>query len=346
MTDTRGTDGLPSQSVRATTRQALLTGFALTIPLFVTLLVVGVVVNSLSNVLDPVVTFAFEMSGSRLQPSETPPYLLKLIALVVLLVTVFCIGFVAERRSGQGRVEAMVDAAIKRIPGVGSLYTSFDEMSQMLLDSDTQSFQEVVLVEHPTADSYTVAFVTASTPPEIEQATGNSEMVTLFMPMAPNPVMGGHVVHVPVERVYDVDMTVEEGVRSIVTSGVAIGESGTQLSLGGEGTPADTAHLPRAGHHAGGDHREPTPRTGSPDRESAYTDEIDPENASTPDGVARTEREESVGDEATHHRDLDRPEGTIGDDTDHPAAFDQPDGILGSDTDTPSDIESGEEEQN
>jgi len=339
-------DRLPSPSVRATARQALLTGFALTIPLFVTLLVIGFVVNSLSNVLDPVVGFVFQLSGSRLQPSETPPYLLKLIALVVLLVTVFCIGFVAERRSGRGRIEAMFDATIERIPGVGSLYTSFDEMSQMLLDSDTQSFQEVVLVEHPTPDSYTIAFVTASTPSKIETATGHEEMVTLFMPMAPNPVMGGHVVHVPVERVYDVDMTVEEGIRSIVTSGVAIGESGEGVSLGASGAAVASSYPPQSGYHAGGDHREPTPRTGVRDRASAYSDDIDPEHARTPDEIARTDRDEPVGDGADHHKDLERPDGTIGDETDHPAAFDQEDGTIGSETGTPSEIESAGDGQN
>ncbi|WP_324662245.1 DUF502 domain-containing protein [Haloarcula sediminis] len=232
MADMRGTDHIPTSSVRATARQALLTGFALTIPVFVTLLVIGFVVNALSNVLDPVVTFAFQLSGSRLEASETPAALVKLIAVVVLLVSVFCIGLVAERRSGQGRIESVFDATMERIPGVGSLYTSFDEMSKMLLDSDTQSFQEVVLVEHPTPESYTVAFVTASTPDAIEHATGNDEMVTVFIPMAPNPVMGGHVVHLPTSKVHDVDMTVEEGLRSIVTSGVAIGDTDDPAVVG------------------------------------------------------------------------------------------------------------------
>jgi uncharacterized membrane protein len=50
-------------------------------------------------------------------------------------------------------------------------------------------------------------------------------MTTLYLPMAPNPVMGGHVIHVPIERVCDVDMSVEEGVQSIVTSGVAVDET-------------------------------------------------------------------------------------------------------------------------
>ena len=331
--------------VKAAAKRALLTGFALTIPIFVTLLVIGFVVNSLSNILDPVVLFAFELTGSRLQQGDTPAYLLKLVALTVLLVSVFCIGFVAERRSGSSRIESVFDAMIKRIPGIGSLYTSFDEMSEMLLDSDTQSFQEVVLVEHPTPDSYTVAFVTASTPAAIEDATGNEEMVTLFMPMAPNPVMGGHVVHVPTERVYDVDMTVEEGIRSIVTSGVAIGEGGEPKLGETPDTPAPE-YPPRSQFRPGEEGRDPVPPAGSTDREAAYRADIDPANAETPTSVARQGREGTVGDETDRPEDFDRESETLGDETAHPDEFDQSGGGVGPESGTPSDIETEEKEQN
>jgi uncharacterized membrane protein len=246
MTDSSRGERFGPAAVRTTVRQAFLTGVALTIPLFVTVLVVGFVVNTLSNVLDPVVAFTFRLGGSGLTPAETPTYLVKLVAAGVVVLTVLAVGLVAEQRSGPGRIEAAFDATMERIPGVGSIYTSFDEMSQMLLDSDTQSFQEVVLVEHPTSESYTVAFITANTPAEIERATGNDEMTTLFMPMAPNPVMGGHVVHVPTSRVYDVDMTVEEGLRSIVTSGVAIGDTEDEAVFD---TPGSEAATPPPGPH-------------------------------------------------------------------------------------------------
>jgi uncharacterized membrane protein len=49
-------------------------------------------------------------------------------------------------------------------------------------------------------------------------------MVSMFLPLAPNPVTGGLLTYVPESNVYDIDMTVEEGVRSILTSGVATGE--------------------------------------------------------------------------------------------------------------------------
>lgn len=348
--------------VKTAAKRALLTGFALTIPIFVTLLVIGFVVNFLSNVLDPVVIFAFEATGSGLRQDNTSAYLLKFVALAVLLVTIFCIGFVSERRSGSSRVEAVFDATIQRIPGIGSIYTSFNEMSEMLLDSDTQSFQEVVLVEHPTPESYTVAFVTASTPESIEVATDSAEMVTVFMPMAPNPVMGGHVVHVPTERVYDVDMTVEEGIRSIVTSGVAIGESGVSPTLDQVPDDAEVHYPPQGQYHPGTGDRTPTPHTEWTDREAAYAEDIDPENAETPDSIARRRRDETVGDDTVHPDELDRESatlgdntqrpdeldresGTLGDDTKHPDELDRAEGTVGSETATPTDIESDEKEQ-
>ena len=80
------------------------------------------------------------------------------------------------------------------------------------------------LVEFPNKGTYAFAFLTAETPDVVREGVGESEgMITVFLPMAPNPVMGGYVLHVAEEHVFDVDMTVEEGIQSIVTSGVATG---------------------------------------------------------------------------------------------------------------------------
>jgi uncharacterized membrane protein len=50
-------------------------------------------------------------------------------------------------------------------------------------------------------------------------------MVSVFMPMAPNPFMGGFVLHVAADRVHDVDMSVEEGIQAVVSSGIAVDEN-------------------------------------------------------------------------------------------------------------------------
>jgi uncharacterized membrane protein len=182
-------------------------------------MILAFVVNFILRTIRPAVTFVTARFGLG---ADLPSYLMESLAVFTLLALVFVVGLVAETRSGD-ELERVFDTAMARIPGIGSVYTSFNEMTDLLLSNDTQSFREVKLVEFPHSESYSIAFVTANSPPTIGDTTGHEDMTTLFMPLAPNPVMGGYVVHVPQDRVYDVDMTVEEGIRSIVTSGVATG---------------------------------------------------------------------------------------------------------------------------
>jgi len=214
-------DGIERVSPRQRLRSAFLTGFAVTIPLIVTLLVLGFVVNFLTNTVNPFVGVVNATFGTE----QLPELVIEGFVLAVALVSILFVGLVAELSPANGTIDRSVTQVISRIPGVGSLYRSVDEMSELLMNSDTESFQDVKLVEFPDENSYALAFVTADTPEVIETATGNGEMTTLYLPMAPNPVMGGHVIHVPIERVCDVEMSVEEGVQSIVTSGVAVDET-------------------------------------------------------------------------------------------------------------------------
>lgn len=200
-------------------RQAFVRGLALTVPVIVTLIVLTFALNFVASLMAPVVDAA-----NYVWPNlNVPAAVVQLVAVVTLLVIIFAVGIVAERTSGDHFADEF-DNFMASIPGLGSVYTSFSEMSDLLLDSDTDSFREVKLVEYPTDNSYAIAFLTADTPDVINDATTHEEMQTLFMPMAPNPVMGGFVIHVDEDQVYDVDLTVEEGIRSIVTSGVAIGQ--------------------------------------------------------------------------------------------------------------------------
>ncbi|MFB6172288.1 MAG: DUF502 domain-containing protein [Haloarculaceae archaeon] len=215
-------------SLRESVRRAFISGLALTIPALITLIVLTFALNFVASLLGPVAGVVNYVLPGR----DVAAVVLQLAALLTLLVVIFLVGVISERTSGD-RFADEFHSFMEAIPGIGSVYTSFNEMSELLLDSDTDSFQDVKLVEYPTDDSYAVAFLTAESPEAVTEATGHDEMETLFMPMAPNPVMGGFVVHVAADRVHDVDLTVEEGIRSIVTSGVATGAES------GPGVPGD-----------------------------------------------------------------------------------------------------------
>lgn len=204
-------------------RKSFIKGSAILLPLVVTLLVLAVVFGFIADAISPIVT---ALTGTALFESRAFVTLLTLLVFVLIVVG---IGFLSEYGSMGRELNEQFDEFMSSIPGIGSVYTSFNEVSEMLLDSDTDSFQEVKLVEYPGEDSYVVAFKTAETPEPIAEHTDNDDMITLFMPMAPNPVMGGFVIHVSRERVVDVDLTVEEGIRSIVTSGVAVSEDAPEI---------------------------------------------------------------------------------------------------------------------
>lgn len=219
----------PPPGTIETLRDAFIRGLAILLPLVVTLLIVSIALGFIAGAISPLVTAIVEIPGIESRTVVT------VVTLALFFALAVGVGLGAEYSSESGRIGAQFDAFMASIPGIGSLYNGFNEVSELLLDSDTDSFQEVKLVEYPTEGSYVVAFKTAETPERITSAAGGAQMVTLFVPMAPNPVMGGFVIHVERDRVADLDLTVEEGIRSVVTSGVAVGDgpmgSGSEAGL-------------------------------------------------------------------------------------------------------------------
>jgi uncharacterized membrane protein len=205
----------PSE-VSAFLKSAFVRGLAILLPLVVTVLILSFVLGFIAQTINPIVVALVGI------PFFHSRILVTLLTIAVFAAIVVAIGIGAEYGAAGGRVESQFDAFMTAIPGVGSIYRSFDEVSDLLLDSDTDSFRDVKLVEYPGEGSYVVAFKTADTPEPIRSEVDADGMETLFMPMAPNPVMGGFVIHVESDRVIDADLTVEEGIRSIVTSGVAV----------------------------------------------------------------------------------------------------------------------------
>ncbi len=197
-------------------RQSLVTGTAIVLPVLITAFVFLLIVNLLSGLLKPLVV------PIQVGMGATSPLVPQLIAVVVLFVTILAVGAFTESRVGGDRLKKELDASMARIPGISSIYGPLDQISTMLLEGSTENFQDVVLVEFPTEGSYSMAFQTSHPPAMIERATEEEDMLTVFMPMGPNPFMGGFILHLSEDEVYQLDLSVEEGISSIVSFGVAV----------------------------------------------------------------------------------------------------------------------------
>ncbi|PSP90635.1 hypothetical protein BRC90_01545 [Halobacteriales archaeon QS_4_69_34] len=289
-TDEAATIQRARRDARETIRQSLITGAALAVPLVVTLIVVTFALNFFAGLLEPVVVVADALGLSEFGSAV----FIQLATVLALVATVALVGFVAEHTVDR-QIADRFHSVFETVPVVGAVYRSFRRMGDVLAESDTESFQEVKIVEYPAEGSYTVGFLTADTPPAIRESAGHETMWTLFVPMAPNPVMGGFVVYLPDERVHDVAMTVEEGIRAVVTSGVA-------TSADGDTSAVPTERLRRLGLEGSTEH--PGPAGASEDSPAEET----PSERSTDAGSADEDTTaESVADEDTESEEASDP---------------------------------------
>lgn len=198
-------------------KQILLSGVVLTVPFFITLLVLLWAIGWVRGALGP---FAGLLNALGLTPGLSV-LLTEVTAFGLVLGVILIVGFTAQH-GPDTNVGHRFDILMKDLPGIGSIYSSIEEMSGLIVASDAESFQEVKLVEFPREASYALAFLTADTTTDLEDAVDSADLVTVFVPMAPNPVMGGHLLSLPRDRVYDVDLSVQEGMEAIMTTGMTL----------------------------------------------------------------------------------------------------------------------------
>ena len=230
------------------TSEVVLTGIAVIVPLVVTVYVLQIALEFLANALGPVVSLLRVFGvveflgdvGLVMLLVELGVYddvfgfLTELVAIVTLVLLVIGVGLLAYHPRGERLVDYF-DLLVSSIPGIGTVYKSFRRMGDIVLDDEVANFQEVKLVELLNANHYVIGFTVDTAPSSIQEAVGSDdEMLTMFLPLAPNPVTGGYLAYVPRSLTTDVEMTVEEGIRNIITSGIAghEDEQPVDLSIG------------------------------------------------------------------------------------------------------------------
>jgi uncharacterized membrane protein len=131
------------------------------------------------------------------------------LGLLLLLVVLVTAGWLAERAVG-ARLIAGWNALLERVPLARRLYSASSRIVRTILG-------DVVLVEYPCPGRWSLGFVTARSPEEL-QARLNDEAVTVFIPTTPNPTTG-FLVMVPRRDVVFMRMTTEEAFTYILSAG-------------------------------------------------------------------------------------------------------------------------------
>ena len=208
-------------------RNHFFTGLVALAPFFLTLIFVQYLVrladNFIVNPLFQILPFDFEQSFKII--------LTKLAIGVVVIIFVTGIGWTAEKFIFK-QIFAAWDGFLQTIPFFNRIYSSIKEVSQAFFGDKTGVFKRVVYVEYPRKGIYALGFVTQEKPWEIYDKTGK-EIINVFLPHPPNPATG-YFIFAPKEEVMDSDLTVEEGIRLVISAGAAIPAQKEKLNLKSE----------------------------------------------------------------------------------------------------------------
>lgn len=194
-------------------KKYLITGVLVWLPIAVTIWVITYIVSasdSLINLLpehwQPQYFLGFNIPGSGV-----------LVAVVVLFVT----GLFGANVLGK-RIIAAWDSLLGRIPVVKSIYSSVKKVSESLLSDSSRSFKTPVLVPFPQPNIWTLAFVSGHVPDTIQASLPQDEVyISVYVPTTPNPT-GGYYIMVRKSDVRELDMTVDEALKYVISLGMVM----------------------------------------------------------------------------------------------------------------------------
>jgi uncharacterized membrane protein len=138
------------------------------------------------------------------------------LTVVILLVT----GMIVANLVGR-KLVSIGERLLDRIPLVRSIYSGVKQVMETMLAGSGKSFRSVVLVEYPRREMWTLAFLTGEHGvKEMEDKTGQ-ELSHIFVPTTPNPTSGFFLV-VPSSDVIVLDMSIDDGLKMIMSAGVVV----------------------------------------------------------------------------------------------------------------------------
>ena len=186
-------------------RSIFIQGVVLTIPLVFTYWVFKLFLGSVDGFLRPVYDRIF---GRHIYG----------LGFVSAVVGVFVLGLLARNLVGKMLLRG-VEWLLLNIPLVRTVYHAAKQLMDAFSGANKALiFREVLLVEYPRLGMYSVGFVTNRV--KFERADGGSEpLVNVYIPHPPNPTSGMFIL-LPVAQVHPLDISIEEGLKLVLSGGI------------------------------------------------------------------------------------------------------------------------------
>jgi uncharacterized membrane protein len=191
-------------------KKYFITGLLIWIPLSITVAVLAWIVNTLDGWimpwlpehLNPQIIFGFSIPG---------------LGVVLCVFILFATGVIGANVLGQ-RIVRLWESILARIPVVKSLYYSIKQVSDTLFSDNGKAFRKALLIQYPREGIWTIGFLTGVPGADITQRLGG-DYISIYVPTTPNPTSGFFLM-LPAADVIELDMSVDEALKYIISMGV------------------------------------------------------------------------------------------------------------------------------
>ncbi|MBI3189941.1 MAG: DUF502 domain-containing protein [Ignavibacteriales bacterium] len=185
-------------------RQMFARGLVVMIPVVITYWVLRFLFETVDGIMGPIY---YEILGRKIMG----------LGFITMIVFILLVGALSGNLLARGLFR-LFEKILSSIPIARSIYSSMkDLMGAFQIGGKGQSFRGVVMVEYPRQGLFTVGFMTNEL--SVEDKSGTNAMASVYIPNPPNPTSGVMVL-VPMESVQTLEMSVEEGLKLVLSGGI------------------------------------------------------------------------------------------------------------------------------
>ncbi len=195
-------------------RAYFLAGVLVTAPVSITFYLAYLFITFVDSKVTPLIP-------ARFNPETYLPFALPGLGLFVVVIGLTLIGALTAGFFGR-LIVRFYEGLLARMPVVRNVYGALKQIIETVLAQQSNAFRQAVLVEYPRRDIWAIGFLTGTTKGEVQVRT-DRPMLNVFLPTTPNPT-SGFLLFVPEEDIIELDMTVEEAIKMVISGGIVTPE--------------------------------------------------------------------------------------------------------------------------
>lgn len=184
------------------------TGFFIILPAFITAYVLYAIFVFIDGIWGKVINYYLRKNLGFAIPG---------LGFILGMLTILVVGFVATNLLGK-RLFGFFERLFRKFPMIKLIYDPAKQIVDSFISREDPAFKKVVLVEYPSKGIWSVGFMTNDGLKEARDKTGE-DLLHILIATTPSPLTG-FLILVPRRDVRILDMSVEQGIKLIVSGGI------------------------------------------------------------------------------------------------------------------------------